>query len=644
MKNSTPFKFFAILFLFVFVTKVNAQISITASDFTALFGLGEKFTTYLDTTTPQINVGAAGQNTWDLTGLVASSEFVTENKDKATSPYASDFPDAQYASNYAGVFSGVYSNIWVYSSVTTDYVTHGTGTVANAASGNLKTVIKFSPAWSHYKLPINYNDEQTYTGTQTIKSTITVPVVGEVVTTIEQNVEVVQHVDGYGVVTFPDGKKLNALRVVEVSTFNNNGQISTSSTIVLITKTGESVSFTPTNQNETTGVIAIENVSWTTGNGTSITAEVPAAPSGLTATPGTTSIELSWNDNSDNETGFSIERTITGGFFALIGNTAADVTTFTDDNAAPGIEYTYRVRAYNNDTLSAYSSEANAMIEIASITAPSGLSATAGETSIDLMWTDNSDNETGFNIERSASGGAFTVIGSAAANATSYIDMDVMAGILYVYRVQAENNDTVSAYSSEANAMIEIASINAPSGLSATVNGTSIDLIWTDNSDNETGFNIERSSGGGAFAVIGSAAANATSYTDSDVMTDVEYTYRIQALSDDTVSEYSATVSATIVSTGISERGNSDGYFLSQNYPNPFYSKTIVSFRIPKNENVTLSVLNLSGKVVRVITSGELQKGEHTFEFNADGLESGTYFFRIVSDNFTAAKSMMIVK
>ncbi len=644
MKNSTPIRFYVILFLFVFVTKVNAQISITASDFTALFGLGEKFTTYLDTTTPQINVGAAGQNTWDLSALVSSLELVTENKDKATSPYASAFPGAEYASNYAGVVMGVYSNSWVYSSVTSDYITHGTGTVANTASGNLKTVISYSPAWIQYNLPINYNDELTYSGTQTMKSTITVPIVGEVVTTIQQSVQVVQHIDGYGVVTFPGGKKLNALRVLRTTTLDNNGQISTSTTILLITKTGETATITPKDNNQTTGLIAVDNISWTSGSGESITVEIPSAPSGLTATPDASSIHLSWTDNSDNETGFSIERTITGGFFALIGNTPAGVTTFTDDNAAPGIEYTYRVRAYNNDTLSAYSSEVNAMIEIASITAPSGLSATAGETSIDLMWTDNSDNETGFNIERSADGGAFTVIGSAAANTTSYTDMDVVPGILYVYRVQAENNNTVSVYSSEVNAMIEIASITAPSGLSATAGETSIDLMWTDNSDNETGFNIERSADGGAFTVIGSAAANTTSYTDSDVMTDVEYSYRIQALNTDTVSEYSATASATIVSTGISEQESASGYFLAQNYPNPFYSKTTVSFRIPKNENVTLSVLNLSGKVVRVITSGELQKGEHIFEFNADGLESGTYFFRIVSDNFTAAKSMMVVK
>lgn len=645
MKNFTSFKLIALFVVLLFSVHSKAQITITGNDFSSQLEIGKTVTTFLDTTTPQLNVGTTGQNTWDFTGLVASSEFDSESKNKATSPYASEFPNAQYTSNYAGVFVGVYSNSWVYISVTTDFITHGTGTVANSPAGDIKTVIKFNPAWVEYKFPVNYEDSKTYTGTQTIKNTISVPFVGEVVTNIEQEVTIEQEVDGYGIVTFPNGKKLNALRIVEKTTFDYDGNITTSTVIRLLTKTGESIQFTPTNENEITGLINIENVSWTSGTGESITAEIPAAPSNLMAMAGTNSIELLWTDNSDNEIGFNIERTITGGTFALIGNTATGVTTFTDTDVAPGLEYSYRVQAYSNDTLSAYTAIANATIEIEGIDSPSGLIATAGESSIELSWTDNSDNETGFNIECSSAGSTFILIGNTAAGATTFLDMNVMAGIEYTYRIQAFNNDTVSDYSSTASAMIEIPFIEAPSNLSVIDGESSIDLTWTDNSDNETGFNVERTSAGGAFAVIGNTSAGATSFTDTDVLTDVEYLYRVQAFNNDTISEFSNSASATITTTGIYGLDNElIGYSLDQNYPNPFHSKTTISFKLQKNEEVTLSVLNMDGKVVRIIARERLEKGGHSFDFFADGLNNGTYFYQIKTSHYTETKSMMIVK
>ena len=645
MKNFTPFKLLVILMILFQTENSNAQITISAGDFEPQLELGNIVTTYLDTTTPQFNVGNAGQNTWDLTGLSASNEFDAETKNKATSPYAGNFPDAEYASNYAGVFAGVYSNSWVYVSVTSDFLTHGTGTVANSVAGDIKTVIKYTPAWVEYKFPINLGDMNTYTGTQTIKNTVTVPIVGEVVTNIEQEITVEQEVDGYGTVTFPDGKKLNALRIVEKTTFNNDGNITTSTVIKLLTKTGEIVQFTPSVENEITGTVGVENISWTSGSGESITEEIPAAPSDLMATAGLNSIELSWTDNSDNEVGFSIERTIAGGLFVFIGNTASGVTTFTDSSVIPGVDYSYRVRAYNNDTLSAYSATVNASIEIQTIDAPSDLIAAADENNIELSWTDNSDNEDGFYIERASLGGGFMVIELTAAGTTSYIDTDVMAGVEYSYRIQAFNNDTVSPYSATAMVTIEILSVNAPSDLYAIAGESSIDLSWTDNSDNETGYYIERASAGSGFTVIDSMAANSTSYTDSDVMLDVEYSYRVQAYNNDTTSEFSNSANAEITTTGNYDWENElNGYSLRQNYPNPFSSKTTISFQIAENEKVMLSVLNMDGKVVRIITNETLQRGEHLFDFYTEGLESGTYFYQIKTARFAETKSLLIVK
>ena len=128
--------------------------------------------------------------------------------------------------------------------------------------------------------------------------------------------------------------------------------------------------------------------------------------------------------------------------------------------------------------------------------APGNLTATAVSSSqINLSWTDNSNNETGFMIERCA-GTACSYI-SSGSNTTSYSDTDVTANTTYTYRVKALNSGGDSAYSNSATATTLTASLpSAPSNLTATaVSKTQINLSWTDNSNNETGFKIERCQG-----------------------------------------------------------------------------------------------------------------------------------------------------
>jgi fibronectin type 3 domain-containing protein len=67
--------------------------------------------------------------------------------------------------------------------------------------------------------------------------------------------------------------------------------------------------------------------------------------------------------------------------------------------------------------------------------------------SVNLNWTDNSNNETGFQVERSTDGSVFTVIATTAANTTKYKDLKAVAGQTRYYRVAAKNNVGLSSYS-----------------------------------------------------------------------------------------------------------------------------------------------------------------------------------------------------
>lgn len=196
------------------------------------------------------------------------------------------------------------------------------------------------------------------------------------------------------------------------------------------------------------------------------TVPVPANPTGLTATAVSSSqINLAWNDNSNNETGFKVERSVDGFNWTLITTTAANVTSYSDTGLLPLTTYSYRVRATNStgdSNLNTNTATATTLAGATPPAAPSGLTASAVSSSqINLAWVDNSNNETGFKIERSTDGVNFTLVTTTAANVTSFNDTGLAASTAYTYRVRATNTNGDSANSNTASATTQAAPAGA---------------------------------------------------------------------------------------------------------------------------------------------------------------------------------------
>lgn len=309
--------------------------------------------------------------------------------------------------------------------------------------------------------------------------------------------------------------------------------------------------------------VIVENTfSKDTSDNALLTVTVPpvAAPTNLLAVQSPANfrhVKLTWEDNSANELGLVIERK-TGDSasvapFSAIDSLTANTVSFTDSTVSEATTYTYRVYAFNADTVSDYSNLATYSTPLFTIAAPSNLSAVLNPADthyVKITWNDNSTNELGFILERktgdTASVAPFSVVDSVSADVVSFVDSSVAEYTTYTYKLKAFNQFIESNYSNMSSVTTALFSVPAPTNLLAFMSPAdthNVKLTWVDNSPNELGFVIERKTGdslsANSFSNIGLVNANITAYEDTAVADTTTYTYRIYAFKIGTVSNYS---------------------------------------------------------------------------------------------------------
>ncbi len=108
--------------------------------------------------------------------------------------------------------------------------------------------------------------------------------------------------------------------------------------------------------------------------------------------------------------------------------------------------------------------------------------------------------------------------------------------------------------------------------------------------------------------------------------------------------QWATLLSSTVTSVHSQRIFLSDAFRLDQNYPNPSNPSTEIRYLVPVRSFVTLSIYDVLGRTVATLVNEEKPAGEYTIRWNAEGMPSGVYFYRMQARAFTATKKLLIIR
>ena len=311
-----------------------------------------------------------------------------------------------------------------------------------------------------------------------------------------------------------------------------------------------------------------------------LAATIPAAPAGLTATPGDGQVTLTWtNPNNSSITKWQYSKD-NGATWTDICETSIDsgcpsVTTTTVTNLTNGTSYTFKIRAVNQ---SGNGLQAVAVARPLAVPAkPTGLTATAGDGQVTLNWTDPG-NATITKWQYKQDAGQWTDICETAINtncpaAKSHTVDGLTNGTAYGFRIRAVNSSGPGTQSDEASATPN-APPGKPTGLTAVTSGTQATLTWTapaGSTVTKYQYRLKQKNGEyGAWTDVPDSTGTTTTYTVTNLTDGVAYTFQVRAVNGTVpgpASDEAGALSAPAKPTGLEAHAGSTEVTLQWDWP-----------------------------------------------------------------------------
>ncbi len=187
---------------------------------------------------------------------------------------------------------------------------------------------------------------------------------------------------------------------------------------------------------------------------------------------------------------------------------------------------------------------------------------------------------------------------------------------------------------------------------SADIKNNLVILNWiTAKELNVSGFEILKRTGNKTWFSVGLLKSNGNSLLNSEYQfideiskNDSLITYGLKALFSNGNSELVDTLQVSFENGSNSSGEIPTDYVLLQNFPNPFNAGTIIKIGLPDESRVKLTVFNNLGEEITVLVNGILSEGFHDFTFQANGLPSGVYYYRLEAEYFVEWKKMILLK
>jgi len=382
----------------------------------------------------------------------------------------------------------------------------------------------------------------------------------------------------------------------------------------------------------------------------------PEATSLVSPANGSTGIELEpilkWSRVETAES-YQLEIALDTNFTSILSTyDDINVVEFKTDELSDESKLFWRVRAYNNggfsDWSDIYSFETVIGIPQEPVLLYPGDDLVNVPTSLDIKWSSVQRAER-YQLQLGDNSLLFsTLIDVDTLTDTTYSIEGLEDGTRYYWRVYAINvtgTSTAEKYRfyTELNAADSLAVLNDTLG--------SIQFSWADRTENEFEYVIERKiDGDNDFVAIDTIPKNSTEFTDTELFSSASASYRVYCINLNSRSKSSEAVVISVITSIETEEGLPESYALAQNFPNPFNPATTITFALPEASVVKLEIFNILGeKIATLLADKNLNSGVHKVNFNASGITSGVYLYRInaVSEKnevFNATKKMIILK